>query len=98
MKRHARKAYTALKNLGATLYETPDGAHFLISAEDGGVNSKDGLPLADYYREYRPERLNEETGEIENMFGIATAVHKILDENGLYAEWENAGAVGVYDA
>lgn len=92
MKRNARKAFTALKNRGAKVFETKDYGHFIISGEDNHP-----LAVADYYHEYLTEHVDG-NGVIQNAFGIATFVHDILKKNGLYAEWINPGMVGVYDA
>lgn len=94
MKRNARRAFTALKNKGAKVFETKDyGAHFILSGEDNYPT-----PVACFYGEYLREYKDKETGKIHNAFGIADFVHNILKKNSLYAEWIDAGTLGVYDA
>lgn len=97
MKSNARKAFTALKNLGVTVIESDDYGHFVISGEDG-------KGFADYYQEYTREHYHPDDTDlphaarrIENAFGIRTDVNKILDKHGLYAEWIDPGTLGVYD-
>lgn len=94
MKRNVRKAFTALRNEGVKVIEKGSdwGAHFIISGEDNYPR-----PVADYWREYLKEYVDE-TGKIQNAFGIATFVNDILAANDLYAEWIDGGTVGVYDA
>lgn len=90
MKRHAKKAFTALKKIGAPVFvrgegDGEEGPHFIISAEDNSQRI-----WADYM----------ETGadlEGGSSFGVCSEVIDILDANGLYCEWENPGALGVYD-
>lgn len=91
MKRHAKKAYTAIAKLdgGFVIDRQENGNHFILSAED---YDKDGLPAADYYQEYL-----RQVGD-ENPWGIRTDINAILEANGLYAEWINPGMLGVYDA
>jgi hypothetical protein len=93
MKRNARKAFTALKKLGAPVYDRPsESAEFILGAE---LRTKDDTYFADYYREELRE-YRDETGKIQNPFGIRTDVNDILTENGLMAEWINGGMVGIY--
>jgi len=96
MKRYARKAYTALKKKGIKMVDNGNGwnSHFIISGEDFDAN---GMPVADYYQEYLKEYVNDD-GKIENPFGVRTDVVDTLAANGLYAEWIDAGTLGVYDA
>jgi hypothetical protein len=98
MKRHALKAYNALKRIGAPVLD-PDkgwGGYFAISAELYGRNNgfyeghidqdPDGLPWADYYGEY--------------MGGypyVSKHIEEILASNGLFTEWQNAAVLVVYD-
>jgi hypothetical protein len=66
---------------------------FLQCKEDGGrplVTSEspaaDGMQVVDYYGEYRG-----------NYPWIDPRLEKWLDENNLYAEWQNAACVGIYE-
>ena len=98
MKRNARKAFTALKKLGVTVFVHDDpenmwNAEFIISGEHG---DKNGMLWCDYWQEYRRENLDEKTGKILNSFGIATEIHDILKKNDMMAEWIDGGTVGAY--
>ena len=46
----------------------------------------DGMQVVDYYGEYRG-----------NYPWIDPRLEKWLDENNLYAEWQNAACVGIYE-
>jgi len=95
MKRNARAAYNALKRLGAPVYDHDGGqlAHFVIGAE---LRDSTDQRYCDYYQEEVKEHVA--AGRIVNAFGIRQDVLDILAANGLFAEWINAGMVGVYDA
>lgn len=95
MKRHARKAFTALKKINAPVYDREDyGAHFIIGGE---LRDSDDHYFCDYYGEEVKEYVDA-NGRIVNAFGIRQDVRDILEANGLHAEWINAGMVGVYDS
>lgn len=94
MKRNARNAYNVLKNAGLYLMidQWTEGAHFEISMEDTThLNAyldnfgKGKLYWADYWDEIIP---SDGTADLK----------KLLDKNGLYFEWLNAGVIAVYDA
>ena len=98
MKRHARKAYTALNDLNVHLIDhgdacRSDNAHFLIGCE---YRTMDDQLVGDFYLEEIKEYVDED-GVIHNAFGIRTVVHDILSRNGLFAEWINGHLLGVYD-
>lgn len=94
MKRNARTASNALKKLGAPIYDSHGyGCHFVIGAE---LRTSDDTYYADYWQEELKE-YRDEAGKIQNAFGIRTDVNEILAKHDLYAEWINAGMVGVYD-
>lgn len=82
MKRKFKKAYTALKKIGAPVFTNEDmNGNFGLSAE----NNVDRI-WADYYREFGwPEE------------GVDAGVLKIMDKHGLYFEWQNAGALWAYE-
>lgn len=82
MKRKFKKAYTALKKIGAPVFENEDmNGNFGLSAE----NNVDRI-WADYYREFGwPEE------------GVDAEVLKIMDKHGLYFEWQNPGALIAYE-
>lgn len=81
MKRNARTAFNKLKKLGVPVYETSDTSHFGISAED-----ENSYLWLDYYGEFRG-----------GYPFVHEDVEQILNENNLFAEWENPGCMTVYD-
>lgn len=96
MKRHAKKALTALKKIGAPVFgeDRGDVGYFGISAErcsdklyksSGNVEVEDHL-WADYYGEFRG-----------GCPWVDPDVEKILEDNGLFCEWQNPGCLAVYD-
>lgn len=94
MKRNVKKAINALKKINAPVYDHlagEYGAYFVIGAE---LRDCDDVYFCDYYHEEIRESVVD--GKVINAFGIRQDVHEILDANGLYAEWINAGQVGVY--
>ena len=102
MKRNARKAFNALKKIGAPVLEPGHGwgGHFAISGElygrDNGFyqghidQAPDGLPWAEYY--------SEDYQELFSRFGVHNAINDILDRNDLFAAWINGGVLGVFDS
>jgi len=84
MQRNYKKAFTALKKIGAPVIvgdDYGDDRYFKISAEDN-----DTVVWADYY--------NMGMG----LFGVNQDIVDILDANGLFAEWINPGIIGVHEA
>ena len=84
MQRNYKKAFTALKNLGAPVIvgdDYGDDKFFRISAE-----YNDDVVWADYYQ--------MDMG----LFGVNQVVVDILDANGLFAEWINPGVLGVHES
>jgi hypothetical protein len=86
MKRHARKAFNALKKLGAPVLERSDVAYFVISGED---NYKE--VWADYYEEFGIHSDSDTPG-------VDPRICDIIEANGLFMEWETPGGLVVYDA
>lgn len=95
MKRNARRAFTALKNLGAPVYAHGGdyGAHFIISAEENHSEI-----WADDYNARALESIDPNTGEILWQAGVNPKITRILKTNSLMFEWINPGMIGVYDA
>ena len=88
MKNNYRKAFTALKKIGAPVIEGGDNGEdtFRISGED----NVDEI-WADYYEEF--------TSSSENfLFGVNNKINDILDKQGLYAEWINPGVLSVQES
>ena len=85
MKNNYIKAYNELKTLGCPMFIGGDNGEdtFRISGED----NFDAV-WADYYCEY-PSSCDD--------MGISLAVKRILESNGLFAEWITPGSVGVYE-
>lgn len=102
MNSRARKAFTALKRIGAPVLDPSLewGGHFAISGEIYGRDSgfyqgskdyaADGMEWASYY--------TTDYNEKYSMFGVHNNINDLLRKHGLYAEWINAGVLGVYDA
>lgn len=102
MKRNAYTAFKALKKIGAPVLDPSLGwgGHFAISAEQAGKDdwgyqgardyAPDGLSWADYY--------SEDYKEVFSRFGVHNLINKILDDNDLFCEWENAAVLVVFDA
>ena len=87
MKRNYRKAFDALTKMGAPVIEGGDNGEdtFWISAEDNV-----SYTWADYYQMTD----GDDTGY---MMGVSDKINNVLDANGLYAEWINAGVLGVHE-
>jgi|TARA_R110000868_G_scaffold303686_1_gene564191 hypothetical protein len=86
MKRNMRTAYNALKKIGCPVIKNEwDHSDFRISGEDNGE-----VCWADYYCEFPGGALDD--------FGVNNKINAILDANGLFAEWNNPGMLGVYQA
>ena len=83
MKHKYRTAFNQLKKIGAPVYEGGYNGDdtFRISAEENYT-----IVWADYYREF-------DAGLDD--FGVNHRINDILSDNGLFAEWENAGVLGV---
>ena len=93
MKRNARKAFTALKKIGAPVIASSDSenGHFVISGEDNYPET-----WADFYEGPLLEKVLD-NGEIEWAFGVNPKITRILNTNRLMCEWINGGMLGVYD-
>jgi hypothetical protein len=61
-----------------------DGEGFICSAEDG-ITAADGFPLFDYW--------NEDYKEVRYVFGTHEEIRDILDANGWWSEWQDAGTM-----
>ena len=93
-----RKAFDAINGMaphGHRLAYAHEGENsvFTISAED---RDRAGNLLADYYGEEIRERVEDDI--IQNAFGIRTDIHTILAKAGLFAEWQNPGMLGAFEA
>lgn len=90
MKRNARTAYDKLKALGVPMY-IHDGEtyHFLISAEE----NYDTI-WANYYAMTDGVMYYDDLDD----FGVNEKINEILDQHGLFCEWQNPGALAVFDA
>jgi len=81
MKRTYIKAFNELKKLGVPVYERDDmDGRFQISAEDA-----ESYKWASYYE-----------SPLGWDFGVNPQIDKVLRKYGLFAEWINAGELGVY--
>ncbi len=85
MKREYIKAFNTLKKLGCPVYEHPDDrGNFSIDLE---APTEAGITWADYYDGYMIPGWD---------FGINPEITKVLDNQGLFAEWQNPGRLVVY--
>lgn len=82
MKRNVRNAMSELKKIGVPVFERSDIEYFGISAED-----EESYKWVDYYGEYRG-----------GYPYVAEEIANTLRKYDLFAEWENPGALIVYDA
>ena len=87
MKRHAKSAYTMLKNMGVPMYiHESESYNFLISAEE----NYDTI-WADYWA-----MSDGAYGDLDD-FGVNEQINYVLNMYNLFCEWQNPGALGVYD-
>jgi hypothetical protein len=82
MKRNARNAMNELQKLGVPVFERADIKYFGISAEDS-----ESYKWLDYYGEFRG-----------GFTWVNEQLEEVLHKHGLFAEWENAACMIVYDA
>ena len=83
MKREFKSAYTKLAKLGCPVYEhTDDNGRFSISAEDS-----ESYKWCDYYDGYWMDGWD---------FGINPKITEILNQHGLWAEWQNPGRLVIF--
>ena len=88
MKAKYEKALKELESLGCPVLPGGNwsaGSIFEISGESG-KDAPNGLPWADYW-----------AGGCQD-FGVNKKVDEVLASAGLFAEWINAGVLGVYPA
>lgn len=103
MKANYRRAFNALKKIGAPVFETIEtqrDGNFGISGEFAGgdnyhyegekADAPDGLPWADYY--------SEDWKELYSEFGVHKVIIKTLEKYDCYAEWENCGCLKVWSS
>jgi hypothetical protein len=84
MKSNYRKAYNKLKSINAPVID--GGWNGEDTFRISGENNHDSMVWADYW--------NQSFGD----FGVNPEISNILNQYGLFAEWINAGILGVYDA
>ena len=88
MKNNYRKAFTALKKIGAPVIE--GGYNGENTFRISGADNVDEV-WADYYEEF--------TSSSDNfLFGVNNRINDILDKHGLYAEWINPGVLSVQES
>lgn len=85
MKKNMRYAFNALKKIGAPVIDHGE-ENFYISAEN---NVKE--IWADYY-------MMGMGGTFVDDFGVNQRINRILDQYGLFAEWQNPGCLAVCEA
>jgi len=85
MKKPYKQAYQALKVMGVPVFTNEDHdrlGNFSINAED-----LEGLRWADYY-----------VSRLDWNFGVSPELEAVLEQFGLFAEWQNPACLGVYEA
>jgi hypothetical protein len=85
MKKPYKQAYQALKVMGVPVFTNEDHdrlGNFSINAE-----TSEGHRWADYY--VSPQSW---------VFGVSPELETVLNQFGLFAEWQNPGCLGVYEA
>jgi hypothetical protein len=86
MKQNFRKAFNALKKIGCPVIEGWDDPNtFVINGEENYNTC-----WANY------NCMGIDTNPNLDDFGVNHKINKILDANGLIAEWINTGVLGVY--
>ncbi len=80
MKREYRAAFNKLRKIGVPVKDYGED-DFVISAEENYETV-----WADYYA--------ENNASLDD-FGVNHKINDILNDHGLYAEWENGGVLGV---
>ena len=95
MKKHYRKAFNALKKIGAPVIEGGDSwsrIHFASLLK----SNTDEKRWADYHE---PSH-KVDTGNPSLFVGVSVCseITNILDEHKLFAEWINPGVLEVHDA
>ena len=83
MQRNYKKAFTALKKMGCPVIEGDDYGDMNKFRICAESNMK--ARWADYYC--------QEWG----LFGVSNKINRVLDANGLYAEWINPGMIAVVE-
>ena len=78
------KAFNELKKLGCPVFERTGSDNFQISAED-----ETSYQWADYYNTYSFQWEGETTNP---------KIAEVLSKYNLFAEWENAGCLSVWEA
>ena len=85
---HKKKAFNALKKMKCPVFWDEGVDYFRISAENNFDPEYGDQLWADYY----------DADNIEGFdFGVSPKIHKLLSKYDLFAEWINAGELGVYD-
>jgi len=88
MERHASNAFNTLKKMGAPVFiHEGESYYFVISAEENY-----DTVWADYYA-----MTDGSYGDLCD-FGVNESINKVLNDNGLFCEWQNPGVLAVYDA
>jgi hypothetical protein len=84
MQKNFTKAFNELKKLGCPVFERSGSDNFQISAE-----SESSSEWADYYNTYSFQWGGETTNP---------KIAEVLTKYKLFAEWENAGCLSVWQA
>jgi hypothetical protein len=101
MNENAQKAFDKLRTIGAPVFDRTDYAgHFMIIGEQAGKDdyfypgskdyAADSMSWAEYY--------SEDHTEAYSRFGVHNDINDILNEYGLYAEWQDCATLNVWDS
>lgn len=86
MKQPFTDAYNVLKIMGVPVFTNADNdrlGNFSINAEDPKAHK-----WCEYYAQFTPGW----------EFGVRPTLNNVLAQFGLFAEWQNPGCLGVYEA
>jgi hypothetical protein len=61
-----------------------------VAGTENGIEAKDGFPLFNYY--------NENHSSTRYEFGVHKEIRKILDTNGWYGSWHDAGTLMIWES
>ena len=88
MMEHKKKAFKALKRMNCPVFWDDGADYFRISAEHNFDKNYGDQLWADFY----------DAGMIDGYdFGVSPKINNLLRKHDLFAEWINAGELGVYD-
>lgn len=81
------KLYKKISNKYPDLRVIPSDDYLVVSAEDG-TESFDGHRLFDYY--------SDDIMEVNYIFGVHKEFINLIEPEGYFCEWYNAGVIHIY--